>query len=103
MILCRQCDEATKTKIALGETYAADRQTGRLIEFLKRLRTVYFGGDDSSVSYAPYKQVVAVKLLNNFSNNKPHDTHEIKEKVKIKYNSVKAIARKFPNRTVAMM
>ena len=34
MIIFRQCDEASKTKIALRETYAADRQAGRLIEFL---------------------------------------------------------------------
>ena len=40
-IIFRQCDEATKTKIALGATYAADRQAGRLIKFLKQLRTVF--------------------------------------------------------------
>ena len=33
-IILGQCDEATNTKIALERTYAADRQAGRLIEFL---------------------------------------------------------------------
>ena len=36
-----QCDESTKTEIALGATYAADRQAGSLIAFIKRLRTVF--------------------------------------------------------------
>ena len=39
-IIFGQYDEATKTKIALGAAYAADRQAERLIEFL---RTVCFG------------------------------------------------------------
>ena len=75
------------------------RQAGRLIEFLNRLHTVCYGGDDSCLSCTPYKQDVVVNLLNNFSNRKPHNTHEFKEEVKIKYDSVKAIARKFPNGT----
>ena len=33
-IIYKQCDEATKTEIALRATYAADRQAGRLIAFL---------------------------------------------------------------------
>ena len=102
-IIVRQCDETTKTKISLGATYAADRQAGRLIKFLKRLHTVCFGSDDGGLSYTPYKQVVAVKLLNNFSNNKPHDPHGYKEEAKIKYNSVKAIAGKCPNGIATMM
>ena len=41
--------------------------------------------------------------MNNYSNNKPHDPHGFKEEVKIKYDAVKAIAGKFPNRTAAML
>ena len=41
--------------------------------------------------------------MNNYSNNKPHDPHGFKEEVKIKYNTVKAVARRFPNGTAAMM
>ena len=44
-----------------------------------------------------------MKLLNHFSNNKPHDPHGYKEEVKIKYDSVKVIAGNFPNGTTAMM
>ena len=41
--------------------------------------------------------------MNNYSNNKLHDPHGFKEKVKIKYNTVKAIAGRFPNGTATMM
>ena len=98
-----QCDEATKTKTAFGATYSANRQAGRFIKFLKQLRTVCSDFDDSGLSYTPYKQVLVVKLLNNFSNNKPHDPHGFKEKIKIKYDSVKAVAGKFRNGTATMM
>ena len=54
-ILFGQCDEATKTKIALGATYTANRQAGRLSSFIERMRTVCFGGDNGGLSYGPYK------------------------------------------------
>ena len=41
-------------------------------------------------------------LISN-SNNKLHDPHGFKEEVKIKYDSVKAITKKIPNATAAMM
>ena len=102
-IICGQCDEATKTKIALGTTYAADRQAGLLVEFLNRLRTVRFGSDDGGLSYSPYKQVIAVKSMNNYTYNEPYDPYNFKEQVKIKYEATKAIAEKFPNVTAALM
>ena len=61
MILFRQCDEATKTKIVLGATYAADRQAGRLIAFIGRLRTVCFGSDDGGLSYYQNKLCVVAR------------------------------------------
>ena len=70
-IIFGQFDEATRTKIALGATYAADRQAGSLIAFLEQLRTVCFGSDDCGLSYGPYKQIVAVKLMDNYTNNEP--------------------------------
>ena len=102
-IIFGQCEEATKTKIALVATYTANRQAGRLIEFLNQLCTICFSNDNYGLSYAPYKQVMAVKLLNNFSNSKPHDTNGFKEEIKIKYDSVKAIAGRFPNETATIM
>ena len=41
--------------------------------------------------------------MNNYTNNKPNDPHGFKEEVKIKYKATKAIARKFPNGTAALM
>ena len=88
-IIFGQCDEATKAKITLEATYVADCQTGSLIKFLKRIRIVCFGNDDGGLSYASYKQVVEVKSMNNFSNNKPYDPYGYKEEIRIKYDSVK--------------
>ena len=103
MILFEQCDKATKAKIALGRNYTVDHQVGRLIKFLNRLRTICFSSNNGSLSYAPYKQVVAVKLLHKYSNNKPYDLRGFKEEVKIKYDAVKATTGKFPNVTAVIM
>ena len=102
-ILFRQCDEATQTKIALWDTYTADRDAGILLAFIERMRTVCFGGDTGGLSYGPYKQVVAIKSLNTYTNNGPQAPHGFKEQINTKYESTKAIARKFPNRTAALM
>ena len=67
------------------------------------MHTVCFGGDDGGLSNGPYKQVVAIKLLNTYTNNEPQDPHGYKEQVKIKYEATKAIVGKFPNGTVALM
>ena len=102
-IIFGQSDEVTKTEISLGATYVVDRQERKIIEFLNGLCTVCFVGDDGGFSYAPYKQVVVVKLLNNFSDNRPHDAHGFKEEVKVEHDSVEAIARRFPSGTATMM
>ena len=55
------------------------------------------------LSFKPYKNVVVVKLLNNFSNAKLNDPHGFKEELKIKYNAVLAVIGKFPNGTGPML
>ena len=65
--------------------------------------TVCFGSNNGGLPFGPYKQVVAVESLNNFSNNKPHDPHGFKEEIKIKFNAVKAVVGKFSNGTGSMM
>ena len=102
-IIYGQWNKARKIEIALGATYDVDCQDRNLIEFLKWVRTVCFGSNDGRLSFGPYKQVVTVKLMNNYSNNKPHDPHGFKEEVKIKYNVVKAVVGKLPNGTGAMI
>ena len=102
-IIFRQCNKATKTKIALGATYNADCQAGNLVKFFKQVHTVCFLSNDRGLSFGPYKQVVAAKSMNNYCNNKSHDPHGFKEEVKIKYNAVKSVAGRFLIRTAAMM
>ena len=79
-----------------------DSQAENLIEFLKGVHIGCFGSNNGGLSFGPYKQVVGVKSMNNYSNNKPHDPHGFKEEVKIKYNAVKAVDGRFPNRTAVM-
>ena len=67
------------------------------------MRTICFGGDDGGLSYGPYKQVLAIKSLNTYTNIEPQDPHGYKEQVKIKYAATKAIVRKFANGTAALM
>ena len=72
-ILFGQCDEATQTEIALGDNYTEDRDEGKILAFIQRLRTICFGGGDGGLTFPPYKQVVAIKSLNPYTNNEVHD------------------------------
>ena len=53
--------------------------------------------------FKPYKNVVVVKSLNNFSNAKPNDPHRFKEELKIKYDAIIAVVGNFPNGTGPML
>ena len=77
----RQCNKATKTEITLGANYNVDCQAGRLIKFLNQLHIVCFESNNGGLSYGPYKQVIVMKLMDNYSNNKPHDPHGFKVEV----------------------
>ena len=50
---------------------------------------------EAELSFGPYKQVVAMKLMNLYCNNKVHNPHGFKEKFNIKYNTVKVVVKKF--------
>ena len=47
----------------------------------------------------PYKVVVVVKSLHNFTIPRANDPHGFKEEVKLKFNAIMAIVGKFPNKT----
>ena len=90
--------KATRTKITFKMNYKMDCQAGNIINFLKQVHTV-----DKGLSFKPYKQIISVKLLNNFSNIKPNDPYGFKEEIKINYNAVLVVIEKFPNGTGVMM
>ena len=102
-IIYRQCNKVTETKITPGRTNNVDCQAWNLIEFLKQICTVCFGSNNRGLPFGPYKQIISVKLMNNYSNNKPHDPHGSKEKIKIKIDAVKALVEQIPNRIGAMI
>ena len=41
--------------------------------------------------------------MNNYINNKPHDSYGFKKEVKIKHDAVKVIVGRFSNGTASMM
>ena len=102
-IIYGQCDDAIRTEIALGDNYKITLANTELIRFLAILQTVCYRSDDGGVSFKPYKNVVVVKSLNNFSKAKPNDPHGFKEELKIKYDAVLAVVGKFPNGTGPML
>ena len=102
-ILFGQCDEATQTEIALGDNYTEDRDEGRLLAFIQRLRAICFGGNDGGLSYLPYKQVVAIQSLNTYTNNEVNDPNGFIEQVKNKWEATEAIIGSIPNGTVTLM
>ena len=54
------------------------------------------------MSFNPYKAVLAVKSLNNVSNQKPYDPHAFKEELKTKFQATLALTNCFPNSMVFM-
>ena len=74
-----------------------------LTKLLKQVHTVCFESNKGGLPFGPYRQVVTVKSMNNYSNNNPHDPHGFKEDVKIKYDTVKVVVEKFPNGIGAMV
>ena len=77
-IIYGQCDDATRTEIALGDDYEIIRNDAELIRFLAIVQKVCYGSDDRGLSFKPYKNVMAVKSLNNFTNAKPNNLHGFK-------------------------
>ena len=61
------------------------------MNFLAILGTVCYGSDDGGLYFKPYKNVVVVKSLNNFSKARPNDPSRFKEELKIKYDAVLAV------------
>ena len=80
-----------------------DYKEGNLLNFINQLQTICFSGDDCSLSYGLYKQVVAIKSMNNYPNNEPNNPHVVIEQVKIKFEATKVIVRRFQNGTAALM
>ena len=99
-LISGQYNNATLTKLALGATYEVDYNEGDLIKFLNKLKVVFYKINDSGLSFKPYKVVVVVKSLHNFTNPRATDPNGFKEEVKVKYDATMAIVGKFPNRTV---
>ena len=85
--------------MGLKTKYKENLNGGNLVCFLDQLRVVFYQNNDGGLSYQPYKTVVAIKLLHNFTAFKLEDPHGCKEELKVKNNAKMAITGKFPNGT----
>ena len=102
-IIYGQYDDATRTKISLGANYKTICANGVLINFLEIIQTVCYGSDNGGLFFKLYKHVLVVKSLKNFSNAKQNDPHWFKKELKIKYDAVLAVVRKFLKGTGPML
>ena len=96
-VIFGQCNNTTRSKIALDTTYETDCQNGSIINFPAQLQTVCYRSNNGGFSFKPYKNFVSVKSLNKFSNAKLNDLYGFKKELKIKYDAVLAMVGKFPN------
>ena len=96
-LVCKQCDEAMLTKLALRPTYEVDRNNGNLVNFLDLLQFICYQNNNVGLFYTHYEGVIATKWLLNFTNPRLEDPHEHKEELKVKYSATPAVAGKFPN------
>ena len=69
------------------------------MNFLNQIQVIYYKNDDCGLSYTPYKGVVTIKSLYNFTNPRPEDPYGYKKELNVKYSARTAIAVKFPNAT----
>ena len=91
-----QLDDDTQAQMILVASYAQARKDGDIVTFLESLRDICNGSDDGGLSYQPFKAVVAIKGVCNFTNPDVSNPHLYKKELKIKYDAMKAICGKFP-------
>jgi len=91
-----QLDDDTQAQMILVASYAQARKDGDIVTFLESLRDICNGSDDGGLSYQPFKAVVAMKGVCNFTNPDVSNPHLYKKELKIKYDAMKAICGKFP-------
>jgi len=91
-----QLDDDTQAQMILVASYAQARKDGDIVTFLELLRDICNGSDDGGLSYQPFKVIVAIKGVCNFTNPDVSNPHLYKKELKIKYDAMKAICGKFP-------
>ena len=67
-LVCGQCDKVMLSELALGTTNEADHNAGNFVNFLCQLQVICFQNNDGGLSYTPYKGVITLKSLHDFTN-----------------------------------
>lgn len=101
-IIRGQLDAGTKNELEVSTGYDTAVDDGDIVTILNNLRTICYGNDVGGMSFKAYKAVRAVKLINNFTNQKLHDPHSFKEDLIMKYQATLSLTNSFPNGTVFM-
>ena len=70
-----QLDDDTQAQMILVASYAQARKDGDIVTFLESLRDICNGSDDGGLSYQPFKVVVAIKAVCNFTNPDVSNPH----------------------------
>ena len=91
-----QLDDDTQAQMELVASYAKARKDGDIVAFLKLLRDICNGSDDGGLSYSPFKVIVALKGLCNYTNSDVRNPHVYKKELRTKYHATKAICGSFP-------
>ena len=91
-----QLDDDTQAQIIFAASYAKARKDGDIVAFLQLLRDICNGSDDGGLSYHPFKIVVAMKSLCNFTNSDVGNPHLYKKELRTKYDTTKAVCGHFP-------
>ena len=91
-----QLDDDTQAQMILVASYAQARKDGDIVTFLKLLRDICNGSDDGGLSYQPFKAIVAIKGVCNFTNSDVSNPHVYKKELRTKYEAMKAVAGRLP-------
>ena len=91
-----QLDDDTQAQMILVASYAQARKDGDIVTFLQSLRDICNGSDDGGLSYQPFKAIVAIKGVCNFTNPDVSNPHVYKKELRTKYEAMKAVAGRLP-------
>ena len=100
-IIFGKCNKAIKTKLLLERVLQRTaKQEDSLISLTKHAIFVLVA-KMLPIIHA-LQASCSIEVVAQLQSNKLHDPHDFKEEVKIKYNAIKAIYRKFPDVAVMM-
>lgn len=99
-----QLDEGRRNELDLYKGYKETmaEKNKDVITILDMLGAICHENDDDGLSFAPYKNTVALWNIRNYVNPKVEDPCYYKDEIKTKFQATLALSGRFPNGTVYM-